>query len=380
MLQRDFLRRLKPHALFLGVYTVVFLLFRAALPFTLPFLAGLLLAVLLHPLRRLLQSRLRLRPGAAAAFATASVYLTFFGLLFWLLFWLATELSSLALRLPSMDLGVLAGPLHALLERIGGFPPDTALLAQNERQLLSFLQSGVSVLSAVLGGTLSFLTSLPAVLTMLVVLVMSTYFFSRDLDALRARLLSLLSERGAACLREASRHGAALSGRWAASYLLLCALTALETLLLFSLLGLPYPLLLSLLAGIADLLPILGPGLVYLPAAALTLLCGNWPGAAALLLGWVLICAVRQIIEPKLVSSLVRIHPLAMLAALYGSLVAQSLWLLLYCLTLFLLHQILTKSGVLPPLFPEDTTASGAPSGFSSHPGNLRKSKHPRRD
>ena len=282
MLQRDFLRRLKPHALFWGVYTVVFLLFRAALPFTLPFLAGLLLAVLLRPLRRLLQSRLCLRPGAAAAFATASVYLTFFGLLFWLLFWLATELSSLALRLPSMDLGVLAGPLHALLERIGGFPPDAALLAQNERQLLSFLQSGVSVLSAVLGGTLSFLTSLPAVLTMLVVLVMSTYFFSRDLDALRARLLSLLSERGAACLREASRHGAALSGRWAAAYLLLCALTALETLLLFSLLGLPYPLLLSLLAGIADLLPILGPGLVYLPAAVLTLLFGNWPGAAAL--------------------------------------------------------------------------------------------------
>ena len=63
MLQRDFLRRLKPHALFWGVYTVVFLLFRAALPFTLPFLAGLLLAVLLRPLRRLLQSRLRLRPG-----------------------------------------------------------------------------------------------------------------------------------------------------------------------------------------------------------------------------------------------------------------------------------------------------------------------------
>ena len=309
MLQRDFLRRLKPHALFWGVYTVVFLLF-----------FGLHCRLHCHsspdcfwPSCCVLCAACCNRacasvPAPRRPFATASVYLTFFGLLFWLLFWLATELSSLALRLPSMDLGVLAGPLHALLERIGGFPPDAALLAQNERQLLSFLQSGVSVLSAVLGGTLSFLTSLPAVLTMLVVLVMSTYFFSRDLDALRARLLSLLSERGAACLREASRHGAALSGRWAASYLLLCALTALETLLLFSLLGLPYPLLLSLLAGIADLLPILGPGLVYLPAAVLTLLFGNWPGAAALLLGWMLICAVRQIIEPKLVSSLVRIH------------------------------------------------------------------------
>lgn len=360
MLQRDFLRRLKPHAVFWAVYTAVFLLFRAALPFTLPFLAGLLLAVLLRPLRRLLQSRLRLPPRAAAACATAAVYLAFFGLLVWFLLWLASELNSLALRLPSMDLGALAGPLRALLERIGGFPPDASLLAQNERQLLSFLQSGVSVLSAVLGGALSFLTSLPAVLTMLVVLVMSTYFFSRDLDALHARLLCLLSERGAACLREAGRHGAALSGRWAASYLLLCALTALETLLLFSLLGLPYPLLLSLLAGIADLLPVLGPGLVYLPAAALTLLFGSWPGAAAVLLGWLLSCAVRQILEPKLVSSLIRVHPLAMLAAVYGSLVAQSLWLLLYCLTLFLLHQILTKSGLLPPFFPQEQAAPGA--------------------
>lgn len=364
MLQREALRRLRPHAVFCAAYTAAFLLFRAALPFLLPFLAGLCLSLLLRPLRRLLQSRLRLRPGAAAACATAAVYLVLLGLLWLLLSWLASELLSLAARLPSMDFGVLAGPLHELLsqlsERLGGFPPDAALLAQNERQLLSFLQSGAGVLSAIAGGAVSFLTSLPAVLTMLVVLVASTYFFSRDGDALRAGLRSLLSERGEACLREASRHGASLGGRWIASYLLLCALTALETLLLFLLLGLPYPLLLSLLAGLADLLPVLGPGLVYLPAALMAALLGNWPACCALLLGWLLIGAVRQIVEPKLVSSLVRVHPLVLLAALYGSLVAQSLWLLVYCLLLLLLHQILLRSGVLPPLFPARADASSA--------------------
>ena len=206
---------------------------------------------------------------------------------------------------------------------------------------------GVGVLSAIAGGAVSFLTSLPAVLTMLVVLVASTYFFSRDGDALRAGLRSLLSERGEACLREAGRHGASLGGRWIASYLLLCALTALETLLLFLLLGLPYPLLLSLLAGLADLLPVLGPGLVYLPAALVAALLGNWPACCALLLGWLLIGAVRQIVEPKLVSSLVRVHPLVLLAALYGSLVAQSLWLLVYFLLFFL-----AARGFPPPSSP----------------------------
>ena len=350
MLRRGVLRRLRPHAVFWAGYTAAFLLFRAALPFLLPFLAGFLLALLLRPLRRALETRLRLRPGAAAACATAAGYLSLLSLLSLFVFWLASELSALLSRLPSIDFGSLSAPLHAWLERLGGFPPDASLLAQNERQLLSLLQTGAGVLSAVVGGALSFLTSLPAVLTMLVVLVTATYFFSRDMDALRNRALSLLNESGASRLREAYRHGASLAGRYALSYLLLCALTFAETLALLLLLGHPYPLLLSLLAGLADVLPILGPGLVYLPAALVSLLSGNWPAAAALTAGWLLICTVRQIAEPKLMSSLVRVHPLLMLAALYASIAAQSLWLLVYFLLFFLLHQIFVKSALLPPL------------------------------
>ena len=55
---------------------------------------------------------------------------------------------------------------------------------------------------------------------------------------------------------------------------------------------------------------------------------------------------LRQIMEPKIVSDHVKIHPLIVMAGIYLSIAAMNLWILFYVLALVLLYKILLLSGV----------------------------------
>ena len=63
---------------------------------------------------------------------------------------------------------------------------------------------------------------------------------------------------------------------------------------------------------------------------------------------------VRQVIEPKLVASTIQVHPLAMLAAVYFSLAAGNLWVLIYTVGFFMLYSLLRSAGILPTIGASD--------------------------
>lgn len=134
------------------------------------------------------------------------------------------------------------------------------------------------------------------------------------------------------------------------SYLFLYFLTFCETCVIMAVLGVPYPLITGLIAAVADVLPVLGPGMVLAPVAIYQLLVGEYARALGILIGWLVIVCIRQVVEPRLVSSTVKIHPLASLAAIYFSLVARNLWVLFYVLGLCSLYAAFRETGALPPL------------------------------
>ena len=347
--------RLKPLFLFWICYTAGFFLFAVTLKYTFPFLAGFLLALLAQPLINWLKRRLRVPPAAAAAAATLLVYAVLFGILFLIGYWLILEISNLISYMSGLseqDLGRLSAPLSGLIDRIGKYlnSIDAGFIAQNQEKILNLTQTGVGVLLKTLSTALGFLTSLPAIFTMFIVMIFSTYFFSKDMKKIKSSVLALFTSGGADDLRAYSKSGRTLGGRYIGSYLFIYFLTFLETLVVFFVLGVPYPLVLSLITGIADILPVLGPGIIYLPLAFGYFVTGNFFNAGALAVCWLIVSAIRQVIEPKIVSSSINIHPLSMLAAIYFALIARNFWVLIYFSLMMVLYQMLVKAGQLPPL------------------------------
>ena len=351
--------RLKPLLLFFVAYTAGFYFFAITLRFTFPFLAGFLLALLLQPIIRFLKNKLGFRPGLASIVVTLLSFCLLIGLLVLLGYWLTTEIATLVVRLSAFDPSIITGPVNELIGQLSTYinSIDSQFIQQNQEQLMKFLQTGMGVLTSLLSTVLHIMTSVPTIFTMFIVMVFSTYFFSKDMPKIKRHIASFLSLNTVSSIRSASRHSLAMSGKLLVSYLLIYGITFLETLLVFFLLGIQYPLVLSIIAGFADVLPVLGPGTVYIPLALISLIQGDYFTAIALLVGWLLISAVRQVIEPKIVSASINIHPLCMLSALYFALIAGKISILIYMTVLFVLYQVLSKSEILPRLFESEPPA-----------------------
>src|SRR5690606_27409916 len=99
--------------------------------------------------------------------------------------------------------------------------------------------------------------------------------------------------------------------------LALMTLTGLVATAAFHLSGVPYPWSLGVLAGLFDLVPLVGSGAVFGPLVIVYMVSGPSRTAILLLSVWGAILLLRQIVEPYLVSSQMDLHPLTSLISIY---------------------------------------------------------------
>lgn len=79
-----------------------------------------------------------------------------------------------------------------------------------------------------------------------------------------------------------------------------------------------FPLIIALFIGLVDALPILGSGTVLVPWAIYSSITGNLSLGLSLLIIYVVVLIARQLIEPKIVSNNIGIHPIFTLIAMYA--------------------------------------------------------------
>ncbi len=79
-----------------------------------------------------------------------------------------------------------------------------------------------------------------------------------------------------------------------------------------------FPLITAIAIGIVDALPILGSGTVLVPWAIISGLVGDINLGIALVIIYVIVLLERQILEPRIVSNKIGIHPIFTLVAMYA--------------------------------------------------------------
>ena len=101
--------------------------------------------------------------------------------------------------------------------------------------------------------------------------------------------------------------------------ILIAFIIVLIGLLIFNLLGMNvrYPLVIALIIGFVDALPILGAGTIMIPWAVISAFNGDITLAISLICLYIVIIVVRQLIEPRIISSHIGIHPIFTLIAMY---------------------------------------------------------------
>ncbi len=342
-----FYERFAPAVKFTIIYTVLFLLFVWTFPCTAPFFIGFVFAAIMQPVYRFLKNKLKFLGGFSAAVITAIIFLSVVGLLIWVIISLVQEIFDIINFLQKENY------IDRFMEWYNGIF-TSEFLQRNMNNVMDSAGRAVEAASAAYGYIANLFTVIPIVFMGFLASILSTYHFTHDFEKLKKGSKNILPPKSEKIVATLFGEGGRMMKSFFKSYMIIYLVTFLETLFIFFVLGIKYAFLFAVLSGVADIIPILGPGLIYLPLAAVNLITGNYFVAGALFVSWLLISIIREIAEPKIVSVSLKIHPLLGMAAVFLSLQLKSFWVFLFFTFYFLLYKLLVMLDLLKSPFTEN--------------------------
>ncbi len=303
-----------------GILLVLFVSVKLAL-YLAPFIIAFALSSLMEPVIRVLMRKARMKRKIAATI-TVIIFLSVLGLLLTLLIAkLVTELISITNLLPvyySRAYNNITAVIDSAMEIYLDLPDE--MTKSIEEMLGNVSRTLVDLLYNFLKKLLNTAISLPQVLVFIIVTILATYFMSSDRDKLYNFFSSQLPKSWINKFTSIKDDlFSALFGYIRAQGIIM-SITFIELFIGFSIIGVKHSLTLSLIISFIDALPILGTGGILIPWSVYSFLTGNVKYGFALLIMYIIVLAVRQLIEPKVLGEQIGLHPLATLLAMYGGL------------------------------------------------------------
>ncbi len=335
----------------IGLYLAAsFVFIKYFLPYLLPFLLGFFFALALDRLVTRLEGW-RIPRSVGAALALVLVGGGFVLFLVFSLSRLVEELSGLVSTLPLYFAAWMERreELFLWLERVFRSLPPWVRGALDQQlggiygALQSFLLSALNLLQGWL------VRGVPGFAVLVLLSAFTTYLVSRDKRLIRDFILSLAPSpwRRGILQVKAEVMGSTLG--LIKTQLVLVFLTFFVTLLGLTLLGVPYALTVSILAGVLDVLPVVGPALIFLPWAAVLFLTGQYMAGVWIAVLYGTIAIFRAWAHPYVLGGTLGLHPLAALFSLYvGAKLFGPAGLIWGPLVLVVLKAAI-RSGLLPP-------------------------------
>lgn len=174
---------------------------------------------------------------------------------------------------------------------------------------------------SILNSSLNIVQSLPGLATMMLFILLGTFFISKDWYSLKARMVSFVPVRMKARGKELKKglHDAFIG--FIKAQLTVLLITIIITIIGMFVLQIKYAFLVGLLIGSIDIIPYAGTGLVLIPWSIYSFMIGDtWIGIG-LAATYITIVIVRQTIEPKILSSNMGLDTLATIISMYVGLV-----------------------------------------------------------
>ncbi|MDD2234042.1 MAG: sporulation integral membrane protein YtvI [Desulfitobacteriaceae bacterium] len=311
----------------------------------LPFIIALIIAFLLEPLVVQFIKIFRLK----RSYATLLVLLLAIGILVFFVFViiarLYTELSELAVSLPNYEhiINFFNSRITTLEDFLILNPQIQNTLFASTESILKSVQDWAKTGSLFL---LNFLSALPIIFIVFVVSIVATFLMSVTFPNVKRFVDRLVPQRWHKYSKAVSQDlGAVLVGFLRAE-LILVSVTTITTILGLALIGNRYSVTIGVLAGLLDIIPILGTGIIFVPWIIGLFIYGSAGAGIKLLIIWIITVTLRQLLEPKIMSKSIGLQPLPTLISMYVGLQLLGAIGLILGPTILIFYEALRKSGV----------------------------------
>ncbi|TJX14319.1 sporulation integral membrane protein YtvI [Tissierella creatinini] len=347
MLDSFYYKRFKKTGIFVAIFTLLFIIFVATLKYTLPFVLGFLIALFTRNFNAAIQKKLKISSGFTAIITTTAIFLTVGLLVIVAISKITTEIILILTKFPSIDKITIY--IEFLVKKIiditGQINP--AVLEKVYEYLQQLLSQLWNFTIVILNTVLSVALQLPNLLLIMVITFIATYLFSKDFRTFRTGFYSIFTTDGKKKMQAIVESGISMAFGYVKAYSLVVFISFLQVLIGFSLLKVNFALILSILCALFDLLPIIGMIMIFVPLIIYYFIIDKTVAAILLIALFVLVQVVRQIIEPKIVSHTLELHPLLILGAIFIGLKVHGFLGIIYFISLMVTYKVLVKVNVL---------------------------------
>jgi sporulation integral membrane protein YtvI len=299
-------------------------------PLLYPFIIAWLIAYVMKPLVELLDTRLRLPRWMAVTISLIIYVGGTVGILILLVSNLVIEIGYLTTLIQiSINSWIESGIryiqsdfVQSIIGRLVRFYSDNPQyqetinnhLSNSARQLANL---GTDFVAYLLGLIVALVKSLPNRATVLIIILLATFFISKDWYRLKSKIANWFSvniqKTGTVIWNDLQK---ALFG-YVRAQLVLVSITAIVIMLGLTIIGVEHPVSIGLLIGLCDLMPYLGVGAVMVPWFAYVFIQGDVTLGIGLSILYGIVLVVRQLIEPKVLATSVGLEPLPLLISMF---------------------------------------------------------------
>lgn len=326
-----YLKNLVKLTIFVMALVAIYLLFTYVFPIIgrilvylpnllMPFILAILLAIIIEPAVVFFETKLKLRRSWSVAISLVLIV----GGLIYLISLLITKIIQEITRMYPQLLKYSDAIIQKVVETFSDFrllylklnlPVEVQQAIQENLQnaaivLRQFMEGSVNSLAKVL-------TALPNMFIFIIIATVATFFIIKDRALIKTFILQFIPGTARSKTREVIADLFKSFIGFVKAYSILVTITAIITMIGLKIIGVQYVLTIGIVVGLLDILPILGPGTLFVPWIIWELISGNTGLAISLLVLFGIISVVRQFLEPKIIGDNIGLHPLATLFSLY---------------------------------------------------------------
>jgi len=294
-------------------------------PLIAPVLVAMLFVTIFGPLLKKMQAKLRIHRqiGAVALLLVATVILV--GLI-WIFFsWFVGSLPNWINQLEALEQEI------TVLVRSGCEAVGHAIGVDNvylEQTILRHIEDGIDymqleMLPGMLSQSLTYVRVIAALGGFLMTFIIASVLLAKDYDDIMNRLLDredchVLLEVICGLIRYIATYVKA-------QFIIIVSIGSLAAVTL-AVIGVKHGILWGLLAGLMDVLPFVGTGIVLIPLALMQIFAGDYVGAIVCVVLYIVCIFLREILEPRLIGRKIGVPPIAVLVSLYAGIQLFGVW------------------------------------------------------
>lgn len=291
--------------------------------FYMPFLIAYIISLIIEPFIRKLSNKTGITRKISSIIVLVIVFAILIALISWIIFSIFSEASNLLLGLNQ----TLEKSIMFVTDIFKKIELDKFQISEQMKRLIEngsidILNKGIEMLRGFLDTVLSTISKLPDMIICLIITILATYFITSDKFYILDRMEHHVPHKWMKNLIKHSREITNALGSYLKAEIIMIFISFIIVLVglhIFYFLGMniKYPILMAILIMFVDALPILGSGTVMVPWGIMEIVNNDFSLGYSILGLFAFTMLAKQLLEPKIVSNKIGIHPIFTLLAMY---------------------------------------------------------------